>query len=285
MTIMFDQHKLNSLMATARDPSTGKPLDRISCLNTGGLGHHNMRGARLFKENADKFYVELHKNRIATIEFLPDYTQRVTVHNTDEWPTNTTAARLLSITGMGIHKHKNRLRFHPKYISNSASMFAQEHNEWPPLTSGLSFVTSVCNPWKCTNPERIDGDNKYTVNREKSKPIIAHFRKLDKLAIPMLKLGAISSWEQMNSGAAHFFFDTDLVTMDAETVHRIVDVGHGEHNWRIKNLRERNRAVSPQQVIGYYKAGVRKVREHLYKREGVYDVKTTNWKELRYDAQ
>jgi hypothetical protein len=285
MTIMFDQHKLNSLMATARDPSTGKPLDKISCLNTGSLGSHNMRGARLFKENADKFYVELHKNRIATIEFLPDHTQRVTVHNTDEWPTNTTAARLLSITGMGIHKHKNRLRFHPKHISNSASMFAQEHNEWPPLTSGLSFVTSVCNPWKCTNPERIDGDNKYTVNREKSKPIIANFRKLDKLAIPMLKLGAISSWEQMNSGAAHFFFDTDLVTMDAETVQRIVDVGHGEHNWRIKNLRERNHAVSPQQVIGYYKAGVRKVREHLYKREGVYDVKTTNWKELRYDAR
>lgn len=285
MTIMFDQHRLNSLMATARDPSTGKPLDKTSCLNTGGLGSHNMRGARLFKQNADKFYVELHTNRIATIEFRPDYTQHITVHNTDEWPTNTTAERLFSVMGLGIFKNKNRLRFHPNAISREAYEFAKEINEWPILTSGLSFVTSVEKPWQCTNPERIAGDSKYTVNREKSKPIIAHFRKLDKLAIPMLKLGAISSWEQMNSGAAHFFFDTDLVTMDAETVHRIVDVGHGEHNWRIKNLRDRNHAVSPQQVIGYYKAGVRKVREHLYKREGVYDVKTTNWKELRYDAR
>lgn len=285
MTIMFDQHTLNSLMASARDPSTGKPLDKISCLNTGGLGSHNLRGARLFRQNADKFYVELHTNRIATIEFLPDYTQRLTVHNTDEWPTQTTAERLFSVMGLGIFKNKNRLRFHPNAISREAFMFAKEINEWPILTSGLSFVTSVEKPWQCTNPERIAGDSKYTVNREKSKPIIAHFRKLDKLAIPMLKLGAISSWAQMNESNEQYFFDVDRVTMEAETVQRIVDIGHGQSLWRVNSLRERNHAVSTEQVIGYYKAGVRKVREHIYKRECVYDVKTTNWKELRYDAQ
>ncbi len=285
MTIMFDQHRLNSLMATARDPSTGKPLDRISCLNTGGLGHHNMRGARLFKENADKFYVELHKNRIATIEFRHDYTQHITVHNTDEWPTNTTAERLFSVMGLGVFKNKNRLRFHPNAISPDAWEFAREINEWPALSSGLSFVTSVCKPWKCTNPERIDGDNKYTVNREKSKPIIAHFRKLDKLAIPMLKLGAISSWAQLNESNNRYFFDIDLVTMEAETVQRIVDIGHGQSSWRVNSLRERNIPLRTEQALDFYKAGVRKVREHIYQQCGVYDVKTTNWKELRYDAQ
>lgn len=282
---MFDLHTLNSLMASARDPSTGKPLDKISCLNTGGLGSHNMRGTRLFRENADKFYVELHKNRIATIEFLPDHTQRLTVHNTDEWPTNTTAERLFSVMGLGIFKNKNRLRFHPNAVSPDAWKFAKENNEWPILTSGLTFVTSVEKPWQCTNPERIGGDHKYTVNREKSKPIIAHFRKLDKLAIPMLRLGGVSSWAQCSSGNLAYFFDIDKVTMEAETVQRIVDIGHGQSSWRVQNWAERDQAISPGQALGYYKAGVRKVREHLYKRECVYDVKITNWKELRHDAQ
>lgn len=285
MTTMFDLHKLNSLMASARDPSMGKPLDKISCLNTGSLGSHNMRGTRLFRENADKFYVELHKNRIATIEFLPDYTQRITVHNTDEWPTNTTAERLFSVMGLGIFKNKNRLRFHPNAISREAFIFANEIKEWPVLSSGLSFVTSVEKPWKCVNPERIGGDDKYTVNREKSKPIIAHFRKLDKLAIPMLKLGAISSWAQLSEANNRYFFDIDLVTMEAETVQRIVDIGHGQSSWRVKYLQERNNAVSTEQALDFYKTGVRKVREHIYHQCGVYDVKTTNWKELRYDAQ
>lgn len=281
MTIMFDQHRLNSLMATARDPSAGKPLDKRAA----GYGHANMRNTRLFKVDDNLFYVELYRNRIATIEFLPDSIQRVTVHNVDAWATTITAERLSSIMGTTIRKSKNYLRFSPRFLPAGASEFSRVVKQWPALADRMTFTSSKGSEWTCDNPERIPGDAKYTVNREKSKPIIANFRKLDKLAIPMLKLGAISSWAQMNSGAAHFFFDTDLVTMDAETVQRIVDVGHGEHNWRIKNLRERNHAVSTEQVIGYYKAGVRKVREHLYKREGVYDVKTTNWKELRYDAR
>lgn len=285
MTIMFDQHKLNSLMATARDPSLGKPLDGIRRLNSNGGGGHGMRSARLFKERADKFHVELHRNRIATIEFLPDLTQRITVHNTDEWPTTTTAERMYSIMGIHIPKHNNRLRFPPSAISEEAATFAREIKEWPTLSSGLSFIASATHSWKCENPGLIAGDRKHTVNREKSKPIIAQFRKLDKLAIPMLKLGAISSWAQMDEGEPRYFFCTDFVTVQAETVQRLVDIGHNQSSWRVKNLQERNHALSTEQVIGYYKAGVRKIRQQLYNREGVYDTKTTNWKELRYESQ
>jgi hypothetical protein len=280
---MFDLTTLNGIFATARYPEKGKPLDRITNLAVKRRGWRNMRNCQLFKTSDTTFHVDLWGNRIVDIEFLPDGRQRATVYSVDRWTTNTTADRIRGTMGLDVAKYRNHIRFSPRAMSAEARQFSQDNKTWPALAEGMSFIASPDHEWVCENPERIPGDEKQHVNRERAKPVIAAFRKLDKLAIPMLKLGAISSWDQVSSANIKYFRDIDDLTIEARTVERIVDIGHSKLPWHIASMISRNIPISTEEALGYYKAGVVKVRQALYKELGVLDEYRANWTEFKYD--
>jgi hypothetical protein len=45
----------------------------------------------------------------------------------------------------------------------------------------------------------------------------------------------------------------------------------------------RNIPITTEEALGYYKAGVVKVRQALYKELGVLDEYRANWTEFKYD--
>jgi hypothetical protein len=280
---MFDLTTLNGIFATARYPEKGKPLDRITNLAVKRRGWRNMRNCQLFKTSDTTFHVDLHGNRIVDIKFLPDGRQRATVYSVDRWTTNTTADRIRGAMSLDVAKYRNHIRFSPSALSAGAQQFSQDNKTWPALAEGMSFIASPGQEWVCENPERIPGDDKQYVNRERAKPVIAAFRKLDKLAIPMLKLGAISSWDQVGDPNIRHFRDIDDLTIEARTVERIVDIGHNREGWTIATWRSRKAQITTEQALGYYKAGVVKVRNALYKELGVLDEYRANWTEFKYD--
>jgi hypothetical protein len=280
---MFDLTTLNGIFATARYPEKGKPLDKHNNLSVKRRGWRNMRNCQLFKTSDTTFHVDLWGNRIVDIEFLPDGRQRATVYSVDRWATNTTADRIRGVMGMDVAKYRNHIRFSPSALSAGAQQFSKDNKTWPALAEGMSFIASPGQEWVCESPERIPGDVKKHVNRERAKPVIAAFRKLDKLAIPMLKLGAISSWDQVGSANIKYFRDIDDLTIEARTVERIVDIGHSNVTWHIAALIRRNIPISTEEALGYYKAGVAKVRKALYKELGVLDEYRANWTEFKYD--
>ena len=80
---MIDFELLNRLMRIARNPSAGKPLDKVRRLTKGDTYSwcHEMRSCRLFKVNDTNWRVTLHDNTIATITELDDGCAQITMPN------------------------------------------------------------------------------------------------------------------------------------------------------------------------------------------------------------
>lgn len=261
---MIDFKLLNRLMSSARNPSAGKPLDKVRSLcKRGYRGGNEMRNCRLFKTNDTNWRVELHGNTIAHITQLDDGCAQITIHNIASWPTNTTAARLTAVLDLPVWKQNNKLRAYPKNCKAPRSAV-------PPLVDGLMFHSGPAGV-VCMNPEIIT-ERRTRILKEPSKPILAYLREVKKLAKVYIKLGSPTYKDlapHINSP-----MELDIETApDMEVVMQIMAAGARKRlgPWRVKDFAERDLPISEDSATGDLELGLRYAKDMLYSQHGVYE--------------
>ena len=263
---MIDFELLNRLMSSARNPSAGKPLDEVRRLTKGVTYSwcRDMRSCRLFKVNDTNWRVELHGNLIARITHLDDGCALVRVANVENWPTNTTAARLTSVLGLSVCKHDNKLRVKPKNCTTKA------WNKMPPMVDGMEFHMGPAGV-VCMNPEVIT-EPRTRILKEPSKPVLAYLREVKKLVKAYIKIG--SPMYSDLTPYTHEPLKIDIETApDMEAVMRVVAAGACKHLglWRVKDFAERGLPIGEDSATGHFELGLRYAKDMLYSQHGVYE--------------
>ena len=262
---MIDFELLNRLMSSARNPSAGKPLDKVRRLTKGVTYSwcHEMRSCRLFKVNDTKWRVTLHDNTIATITELDDGCAQITIHNVISWPTNTTAARLTSVLGLPVYKRDNKLRAYPKNCKAPRGAVPPPLVDWLMFHSGPAGVV-------CMNPEVIT-EPRTRILKEPSKPVLAYLRKIKALAVTMIRIDAVTPAELASADKTlPCELDTEI---DTDLVMRVVWAGAAKEygHWRVDMWKDRHPPLSTERMLQLLDAGLRRYKDELYSAHGVYE--------------
>lgn len=274
---MIDFQLLEKLWASARDKNAGKPLNGVCSLHRprGRCSRDCMRNCRLFKINDSHWRVDLHGNTIARIVQLSGGDASVTIESVDTWPSVTTGNRLSGILGVSVWKHDNKLRAdlhnirHPTAPGESKLSYRQ----YPPLVSGQTFHITPQGTY-CTNPEVVT-ESRTRVNAERAKPVSAYLRGVKALGVTLAKVGCISYTDLP---------PFPLTTMDLR-IDKPVDVpllmpvfSAGAHIrkpiWYLRRLTGEGGAIPSNDAVEFLTIGLRKYRDLLYSRHGVYETYT-----------
>lgn len=262
---MIDFELLNRLMSSARNPSAGKPLDKVRRLTKGATYSwcHEMRSCRLFKVNDTNWRVTLHDNTIAKITELDDGCAQITIHNVISWPTNTTAARLASVLGLPVCKQNNKLRAYPKNCKAPRGAVPPPLVDWLMFHSGPAGVV-------CMNPEVIT-EPRTRILKEPSKPVLAYLRKIKALAVTMIRIDAVTPAELASADKTlPCELDTEI---DTDLVMRVVWAGVAKEygHWRVAMWKDRHPPLSTERMLQLLDAGLRRYKDELYSAHGVYE--------------
>jgi hypothetical protein len=264
---MIDFKKLLTLAASARDIDAGKPLDNVGSIHKGsaqrGWGG-NLRNCRLFRISPDVWRIELHGNVISTITRLSDERAKVVVGSVSEWPTNTTAARLMAILGIPVMNNRKAIRF------ASTNFQGTHRGDYPPMDSRQEFIIDA-NGTHCTNPY-LCVERRTRVNRERAKTVYPHIASLRKLGTVMASIGAIAYDDILalhKERFVHGFLDFhDLGDATSDLVNRVVAIGpHVRiHPWERRQMEgdKVGKMVPPDLALEFFKAGLAKYKGDLY---------------------
>lgn len=257
---MIDFQLLENLMASARNPYLGKPLDSVSRLQTSKPAYRpaGMHNCRLFRINDSTWRIKLHDNTIARIVRLDDGNAQITVFNADEYPTTTTAQRLTAVLGFGVYKRDNKL-----WVAFTG---AGPHT---PLRSGQQFVVGRSGAF-CTNPEVVT-EQRTRILKEPSKPVLAYLRKIKALAVTMIRIDAVAPAELASADKTlPCELDTEI---DTDLVMRVVWAGAAKEygRWRVDMWKDRHPPLSTERMLQLLDAGLRRYKDELYSAHGVYE--------------
>jgi hypothetical protein len=210
---------MRRLMKTARRPTDGKPLDTIRGLTFTAHGH-NMRNTRLFHLGGDHFQVRTWGNTIANIVGQPDGDVLITIHNTQNWCTNTTAERISGVLGVPVYRRSNNIR-----CSGFANFtWGDDQRHMPPLFESQKILQRGAKLF-CLNPEIMNDQAPRRIgDKPKAREITKWVRGLKKHMTLLAKLDALT-WAD--------------VTENALTAHRFNDLHYGEevtHDTVVKAL-------------------------------------------------
>lgn len=248
---------LERLMTTARRPSEGKPLDAHKGIGPIARGN-NMRHTRLFRVG-DGYEVRLHRHTIARINAHPEGVL-IELDSVDEWPTNTTAARLEGVLQWGVYRRQNKLRFHG-FTNVKTTMGAP-----PPLTNKLRVLqSSLTGKLTCLNPElMVDYSNPYVGDKATALDIRRWVSKLKKYMTLQVKLGVLD-WSQADLECR------DLKKLYGQEIDEAVMTqafgwfGHHKGSWNVSRWAARNVPMNAAEVNNMALS----VRKALYKANGV----------------
>ena len=264
---MIDFELLNRLMSSARNPSAGKPLDKVRRLTKGVTYSwcHEMRSCRLFKVNDTNWRVTLHDNTIATITELDDGCAQITIHNVISWPTNTTAARLASVLGLPVCKQNNKLRAYPKNCKAPRGAVPP-----PPLVDWLMFHSGPAGV-VCMNPEVIT-EPRTRILKEPSKPVLAYLREVQKLAKAYIKIGSPMYSDLTPYTREPLKIDIETAP-DMEVVMLYMAAGACKRLGlcTAKSFAGSGLHISEDNATGHFELGLMYAKNMLYSQHGVYE--------------
>jgi hypothetical protein len=220
---MIDFALLDRLYSTAKNKADGKPMDSMRSLHGSFKRGSGMRNCRLFQTGGG-YRVELHGNTIAFIHRKPDGYALVSIHNVEEWPTNTTSERIASILGINVWKHDNRLRANFSNCTHQKN--GRSFRTYPPLVNGQEFMVGPDGVW-CVNAEVVKVETDY-VDREAAKPYLDYLKRLKQIGVPLCKLEGITREEITAHGGGNRTWNelTAMPEPSAEVVTKLIAAHH-----------------------------------------------------------
>lgn len=260
---MISKSLLLKILGTARTKSAGKPLDKITSLFEGdGRYRSQMRSCRLFQVSEDLFQVKLHNNTITYLDFSgPELI--VTLHSVADWATVTTAERLTSILGEPVYRHNNKLRM---AIGNAT----EEHTTGTILRDGMKLVYRR-GRWYLLNPQ-LAVDDREQVNRDRARPVLHFLKQIEKLAMPVCRMGAVTHTELSNLYQNHelVFQQVHLDTPpDMQLAMYVLNYGRNQKmRWRVMSAQGE---IEPNNAVEYLKCGLAHLKNLLYTKYTVHD--------------
>ena len=277
---MIDFQLLEKLINSAKNPSAGKPLDKVKRLTKGASYSwcNGMRSCRLFKVNDTNWRVELHGNTIARIVQLDDGCAQVTVRNVETWPTMTTAARLTSVLGLAVFKHENKLRVKPKNCTTA------KWEKTPPMRDDQQFHLGPAGV-VCMNPEIVT-EPRTRILKEPSKPILAYLREIKKLASAYIKVGS-PTYQDLSPYISKPLQLDIRKTPDMEDVMLMMADGACKRlgSWRVRSFADQGLPISADTAEAHFKLALTHAKDILYSQHGVYEKYTHSFADQFEEAR
>ena len=264
----YVQERLLKLLASGR--GSKKSLNRVHSLLMADVPYRRsgyfMRNSVLHRDGEYLWRVTLHDNDIIKLDTSGEVVTG-TFHSISRYPTVTTGGRIYAAIGLPVHRESNMLW-------GKFSNFGR----YIPLADNMGFELGDNGRVICTTPE-LSKITKERVLRDKSKPISIYLSKLGKVTKLLVKMDAVSLTELLKECVKSGTYTVQRRQLEAEVIdnyNEYLSDGVEPSFNAAKNLMRlgvllRFSWYSTYEPEEYIEAGLRTVRELLYRKYNVYE--------------